>query len=551
MKNFVVLAFAILFTVGCDKLVEHKYLSSGIKEDSVKKMMSPVTDEAVDDRPRRKPVEQIVIPEELKQEVSLVLNETLPIKSVLHETAKRLNINFQMDPSIDARVIFQAKRRPFIEMLDAICDIADLRYTISGGIVKVSKDIPYSVAYDVQFLNFSRDSENKISITTEVGGTTPSTSEAKGVSSDSNVTISAKSDFWNELDCSLRIIMGSESKDKQQYSVNRQSGIVTIRANSKVQHNVREYLEKIKESTMSQVLIEAKIIEIILKNEYRRGINWNKVSGRLTLSSSSWDQSGHGVYDGGGNPITLKYNSAKNPSDSHLDSFISALEEFGTTRTISNPRITVMNNQAAILKVAKNHVYFKLNYEKSYLNNNSDRQNISVSSDIKTVPLGLIMFVQPSIDLNNRTITLFLRPTITKLAGTVSDPAVNIAIKNAATGVATSTGSSTTTSTAVAEAEKSNIPITEVREVASVLKLNDGEIAVLGGFMESRSSQDKAGLPGYKDIPVAGELVSSTGLSDQIVELVILIKVILSDTSRNQRAADIRLQRFVPDPRPF
>lgn len=196
-----------------------------------------------------------------------------------------------------------------------------------------------------------------------------------------------------------------------------------------------------------------------------------------------------------------------------------------------------MNNQAAVLKVAQNYVYFKLNYDKTYASSNTDRTDISVSTDIKTVPIGLVMFVQPSIDSSNNTVTLFLRPTITKLFDKVNDPAVDIAMRAA--------------SSDKTQYEQSKVPVTEVREVASVLKLNDGEIAVLGGFMESRSLKNKSGLPGVKDIPGVGELASSYGMGDGIVELVILIKVRLLNKNTNPKAADIRLQRFIPDPRPF
>jgi general secretion pathway protein D len=219
-----------------------------------------------------------------------------------------------------------------------------------------------------------------------------------------------------------------------------------------------------------------------------------------------------------------------------MHSVLNALEEFGSVRTISNPRITAMNNQAAILKVAQNHVYFKLNYDKTYSGVDSKREEVAVSSDIKTIPIGLVMFVQPSIDLNSNTIAMFLRPTITKLTGAVSDPAVDIALRSI---------------DPEKKYEPSKIPVTEVREAASVLKLNDGEIAVLGGFMEVRSSKNKAGVPLIKDIPIAGEIVSSYGIGDDIVELVILIRVKILRQNVSPKAADIRLQRFVPDPRPF
>ncbi|MDR3224270.1 MAG: hypothetical protein LBT03_01645 [Holosporales bacterium] len=535
-KNFGWLLFIVVtIIVGCDNLITTKYLSSDIKEDSVNSLTAPVPDET--EQMYQAPEEShIVIPNELKQEVSLILNENLSIKSVLCETSKRLNINFQMDPSIDSRIIFNAKDKPFIEILDAVCDMTDLRYTISNGLVKVEKDIPYSAMYDVQFLNISRDSENKISITTEVNSTSGNTTDggANTAQTEGNVSVKAKSDFWEEFENGLKIIVGYGENEKQRYSVNKQSGIITVHANTKVQKSVGEYINKIKKSTMSQVLIEAKIIEVSLKNEYRRGINWGLLFDKASIKGGFFNNANNGISSIGahGEEMTFAYTRRQ------LSSVVAALEEFGTTRTISNPRITAMNNQAAILKVAQNHVYFKLNYEKTYINDGNSRQEVAVSSDVKTVPLGFVMFVQPSIDLETGTITLFLRPTITKLASSVNDPAVNIAVKNG-------------TNTEVKDEDRSRIPITEVREVASVLKLHDGEIAVLGGFMEVRSAKNKTGVPGYKNVPIFGELASSQGIGDEIIELVILIKVRLANTPKHQKAADIRLQRFVPDPRPF
>lgn len=531
MRIVSILLSFVLFT-GCDRLVESKYTSGNMSENKIREMMTPVdVNEGSYQKEELAPPPEQVIPEILMQNVSLTLNENLSVSAVLYETAKKLNINFQMDPKINSRVIFQAHKKPFIDVLDAVCDMANLRYTISNDVVKVVADEPYSKTYDIQFLNFSRDCENKISIATEVA-TSEVGDEKKTVTPDSNVVVKTKSDFWAELDDALDIMLKT-NKDDAKYSINKQSGIVTVFANSKTQRSVKEYIDKVKASTMSQVLIEAKIIEVVLKNEYRRGINWGIFGDRVQFSSSLGSTSANGIgTTTGTNSVTFKTSGAKG-----MNGVIQLLEEFGATRTISNPRITAMNNQAAVLKVAQNHVYFKLNYDKTYTSTSSDRMDVSVSSDIKTVPIGLVMFVQPSIDMTDNTVTLFLRPTITKLSDQINDPAVDVAMKAA--------GSSSE------GYQQSKVPVTEVREIASVLKLEDNEIAVLGGFMESRSSKNKIGLPGYRDAPVLGEIMSSNGIGDEIVELVILIKVKLANKPHQQRAADIRLQRFVIDPRPF
>ena len=536
MKLPIIIISMILLISGCDKMVNDKYTSSKMDDSIVKKMMSPIEDEEqVSTKKLQQP--EIVIPEYLKQKVSLVLNETLPIRTVLCETAKKLNINFQMDPNIKSKLIFQAHHKTFIEVLDAICDMTNLRYTITNDIVKVVQDTPYSEIYNIQFLNFSRDSENKISIETEVA--TSETDDKKKIkSTDSNVTIKGKSNFWEELDNSLKIMLNSNKHDGFRYSINKHSGIVTVFANSKFQKSVKNYIEKVKESIMNQVLIEAKIIEVTLKNEYRRGIDWGIIGNRLSVSGNLGQNSASGVGVLASKGIVSFTTSRQNGEKNDIKAVLQLLEEFGSTRTISNPRITAMNNQAAVLKVAQNHVYFKLNYDKTYASATSDRTDISVSSDIKTVPIGLVMFVQPSIDTSNNSITLFLRPTITRLSDQVVDPAVEIAMK-------------ANSGTDGKNYEQSRVPVTEVREITSVLKLEDGEIAVLGGFMESRSSKNKTGIPGLRDKPIIGEIASSHGMGDEIIELVILIKVTLANKPRRQKATDLRLQRFVVDPRPF
>ncbi|MDO4975409.1 MAG: hypothetical protein Q4E61_03745, partial [Alphaproteobacteria bacterium] len=227
-------------------MVEDKYTSANIKDDTVKRFMTPIEDEE-ETMPKNKSIQStIIIPEELKQKVSISLNESMSIKSILCETAKKLNINFQMASDIDSRIIFQAKHRSFIEVLDAICDIANLRYTISNGVISVVQDTPFSCTYDLQFLNLSRDSENKISIATEVTSISGDNSDKSQSPSDSNVIVKAKSDFWSELDESLKIILRSNEKDSMKYSINKQSGIITVFANSKTQKEVHDYIEKVR-----------------------------------------------------------------------------------------------------------------------------------------------------------------------------------------------------------------------------------------------------------------------------------------------------------------
>lgn len=408
---------------------------------------------------------------------------------------------------------------------------------------------PYTANYNVQFLNLSRNSQNRISIATDVfSNVNASAKTSIDNGSNSSVTVNGATDFWNELESNLKIILGSGSPQPAQggatplatYTLHRQAGVVTVLGTSKHHKEIKAYLETLRKSASSQVLIEAKIIEINLKDEFKSGVNWQKIG-----NHSDW-QFNAKFGDMSRKSHFLDPNSAQTDmismgaTGTTFSAILQALQEFGASRTLSSPRLTVMNNQTAILKVAKNQVYFRLNYDKQY-NTSVQRESIAISSDIQTVPIGLVMSVQPSIDLTTGEIIMFLRPTISRLCHSVKDPAIDIAYN-----ANTSENSSTPT-----QITPSLIPVVEVREIDSILRLKDGEIAILGGLMEIRSMQDNSKLPILGDLPIVKEFLSSYTEGDQVVELVILLRAKILEYAASPDAADQRLiQNYIQDPRP-
>jgi general secretion pathway protein D len=96
------------------------------------------------------------------------------------------------------------------------------------------------------------------------------------------------------------------------------------------------------------------------------------------------------------------------------------------------------------------------------------------------------------------------------------------------------------------------IPVVEVREIDSVLRLSNKEMAVLGGLMEVRSSEHKQGLPGLDEVPILRDLTGSLTEGDTIVELVIVLKATIMDNGATPDGADHRLMdKYTTDPRPL
>ncbi len=526
-------------------MVDRKPLMKEATKEDMKALTTPMGKEP--SQSVKSPVEKPPLPKEMLQLVSVSITESVTLKPILIELARQAGVDLQLDPKIDSKIVFSARNRPFIEIVEQICSLGNLRYKILNNTsLRVEPDTPYTENYQVQFLNFSRNSQNRVSTATDVFSTVSTQKTQNDNGSNSTVTVSANSDFWGELETNLKMILtqqgnASPGQTAPSYSLHKQGGMVTILGTSYHHKLVSSYLEKLRKAASTQVLIEAKIIEVLLKDEYRSGINWQKVGtrGDWQFTGKFGDMSKSSRFL---DPSTAQSDMvAMGAAGQTFSGILMAIQEFGASRTLSSPRLTVMNNQTAILKVAENQVYFRLNYDKQY-STVIQRESVNVSSDIQTVPIGLVMSVQPSIDPETHEVILFLRPTISRLSQSVRDPAVDIAYN--------SNINSNTNAAALAKESPSLIPVVEVREIDSVLRLKHEEIAILGGLMEVRSIQDKSKLPILGDTPLVKDLFSSTTEGDQVVELVILLKASILE-STNPNAADQRLMHMIPDSRPL
>lgn len=484
-----------------------------------------------------------VTPAALKKLVSVTITEEVPLKDAFIELSRQAEVDLQMDSKITDRVVFSASKKPFIEVIRDICELADLRYKIKGCSIRVEADRPYALNYTVNFLNLSRSAENRISIGTDVFSSVKDNKSSADNGSNSAIVGKGNTDFWTELDGNLKTILSGAASLKEgetkspSYSLHRQGGLISVYGTDRQHQLVKEYLDSLRQVISTQVLIEAKVIEVSLKDQYRGGINWQKLSnGILHSEMDLGDLAQRGQFM---DPTSAQTDMLSfGLQGKSFSGLIKAIEEFGASRTLSSPRLTVMNNQTAILKVAQNQVYFRLNYDKQ-LNLSVNRESINVSSDIQTVPIGLVLSVQPSIDQDTGDIILSLRPTISRLAHSVSDPAVEIAFANAKSNTSV-------------RPKPSLIPVVEVREIDSVLRLQSGEIAILGGLMEARTTNGTAKLPVAGDLPVVGQLFTSSADGDEVVELVILLRASIIESAPMPDEADQRLyQEYVEDPRPL
>ncbi|GGZ06572.1 pilus (MSHA type) biogenesis protein MshL [Pseudoduganella plicata] len=305
--------------------------------------------------------------------------------------------------------------------------------------------------------------------------------------------------------------------------VNAESGLVAVRATGRQHEKVREFLDIIQSAAKRQVMIEATILEVKLSDQYQQGINWSRVSsnGMSTLGQGRVDTPNMPS----GTPITstpgvFTFNYA-NPLSGlgNVRAAVQLLESFGKVQVLSSPKISVLNNQTALLKVVDNNVFFTLKVTPAVQNSSGGiAAQATYESRVETVPVGFVMSVTPQISEDDE-VTINVRPTITRIVSYVQDPNPELARQNVV----------------------SQVPVIQAREVESVMKLFSGQTAVMGGLMQDSVDNRKDGVPLVSRIPVLGDLFAYRNEGTAKTELVIFLRaVVVKDASMEGDYRDLR-----------
>ena len=491
-----------------------------------------------------------------KVETFSVVVTNLPARDILFALARDAKVNIDIHPGIQGVVTVNAINQTLPQILDRISKQVDMRYELENGNLIVMPDTPFLRSYKIDYVNMSRDSEGGISNATQVGGT-----GASGNNSQLAIKNTSKNHFWETLLKNIEDILretdkevvvsrrsstaeeqaakdsGEKSDSKSSAGENArasagaersgktteqdykdyktlqaasvisspEAGIITVRATSKQHDKIQNFISQVMRNARRQVLIEATVAEVRLNSNFQQGIDWSRL--RTGSKGFNLTQAGSPGLPATktGSMMLLNY---INPTSKfgNLSASVSLLESFGDVKVLSSPKISVMNNQTAMLRVVDNLVYFTI---KADTTTNQTTTTTTYTTTAITVPTGFTMSVTPQIN-DSDTVLLNLRPSISRLLGYVNDP--NPAL--AAAGVT------------------SRIPQLQTREMESVLKIENNQIAILGGLMQDEINNLTDSIPLLGDIPIAGAAFSNRNDTKTKTELVIFLRpVVIKDAS--------------------
>ncbi len=469
-------------------------------------------------------------PEAPVETYTVVVNE-VPVKELLFALSRDAQINVDVHPDITGNVTLNAVDQTLTQILNRISRQIDIRHELRDGTIVVVPDTPFLRTYKIDYVNVTRESAGKIGASTLVatGG------EGGGANtSDSTISNTINNRFWESLQINVEAIVRPESgavsdSDDKGVTLNREGGLLLVRATARQHQMVSEYLDKVMASITRQVLIEATIVEVQLSDRYQAGIDWtalarNKFGLDLTVGSDV-GRAFIGGASGGVSGLILNYADTPDGT-SDLDVTINLLNEFGDTQVLSSPKVMTLNNQPAVLKVVDNEVYFELSIDT--VQDGGGGSLTTVDTDVRTVSVGLVMSVTPQIGESDA-VTLNVRPTITRVREFVDDPGVPIALA----------------SVPGAPDVANRVPVVQVRETETVMRVGTGQLAVLGGLMQDRRFKDDESVPGLSQVPGFGELFKFREREQTKTELVVFLRPTVI------RAADVErdlssFQRYLP-----
>ncbi len=525
--------------------------------------------------------------------VSISVNQTVPLRDALFELAKQANYDIELDPKIVGSIIFVAREQPLDLVIQRIADIAGLRYKFDGQVLRIQLDTPYHENYKVDYLSFIRKNTSSVKNNVSLAQTGGGGSGGAETGSEFQAGDESTADFWGELQTNLQQILGvpadagdmKTGSDPQisvvsnsnaapvqavaapgpdgkmapvqppqatlqvsslpsasgaaaratapaggsstpSFAINKQAGIISVYATERQHKQISEYLKQLRRSSISQVLIEAKVMEVDLSDEFASGVNWGAVGrlvgGRFHLHFGTWPQPDLDPVAKGIAGVGLVKSGATE------EDIVTALQRFGTVKALASPRLTVVNNQTAVLDVALNKVYFSVTATVTP-GTATTAGTTNVTSTAHSVPEGVLINVQPSIDLERHTINLSVRPTVTRIVDFVPDPGVALLnIPNV----------------------QSLVPEVNIQELDSVIQMSSGETALMGGLMQDRTEGHQTGTPVLAEIPVLGGAFRNQ--NDKIIktELVIFLKAtILDGGDKGQDDTDRDLYKTFSDDR--
>jgi MSHA biogenesis protein MshL len=455
--------------------------------------------------------------------------EDAPARAFFEGLADGTPKNMLVHPDVKGRVTVHLKQVTLEEALDAVRDLYGYDYRpVARGYMVLPASLQTRM-FHLNYLDLERLGTSKTRVSSgqitqggntsygasASGGTGEGTTEVTGTS----VLTRNGSNFWTGIEADLKVIVGASEGGASSVVINRQSGVIVVRAMPTELRDVADYLQRTQSTVTRQVVLEAKIVEVELSSAYQAGINWATVltdgNNQFLLGQATppggFDRNpltppGGSTTVAPGNPLTGfvtdilggAFTIAADTPD--FNAFIELLGTQGRTHVLSSPRVSTLHNQKAVIKAGSDE-FFVTGIDSDTTTGTATTTSVKV--ELTPFFSGVALDVTPQISEDGG-VLLHIHPTVSD----VTDQNKQVSFSGST----------------------SNLPLalSQIRESDSVVKARNGQVIVIGGLMRETRKRDAYKTPWLGDVPGLGRLFRSERDQARTVELVILLRPIVA-----------------------
>ena len=531
LRIFLVLTLCLLFAGGC---------ASPPKKERAQ-LPSQVTEPPAPQPPAKEKLEELVIPQreevkKLPEKLYSFFARDANIQEVLLAFSRESELNIVMDPELSGKVTIDLKRVNLKEALDAILTPLGLTYRIDEKFIKVFKPRMETRLFTLNYIATKRSGKREIYASTG-GGSQINAYYNQQVSSSgtrtgySDLVSIDELDLWKDIQKGLEVIVFGSVDEKETSSetnktistrtdtkgkkliVNKTSGVIMVTDYPPNLNKVASYIETVEGSSQRQVSIQAKILEVILSDENKEGINWNVIESLPRSINFAWgltNKAGTTGFPGGTTSFMSTSSTGTGATtvptpgifkikpyggilalgaggaEIVLSDIMRAIQQQGDVKVLSSPTISTLNNQKAIIRVGDQDVFFISGAV-------STQTTVTQIYQPQTIDIGIILDVTPQI-AEDGTIIMNIHPSITQKTGEKITPD-----------------------------GKTTFPLLSVRETDTTVRVRDGQTIIIAGLMQEKKEENYIGFPILQSVPLLGGLFRYRTETKRNSELVIMI----------------------------
>jgi len=396
------------------------------------------------------------------------------IQISLREFANKYKLDMYVDQDIDGDITVDFKNVSLKKAMALMLGRHDYYWAWKDGLISVSR--LQTKVFIIDYLRLTRTGQ-------AANNSTISSTNNKEINERSSSSIQQNDNlaFWEELETQLASLIS----DQGRFVVNRLSGTIQV---TDIPLRIKEtdsFIASLQQALHRQVEIDARILEVTLRDDQALGIDWNAISikgitGTLTNAITDSNQ-GLSLKT---STLSLGYNHDK------FSALISALDEQGSVNVVSQPRIRIINNQPALIKVGSDRTFFTQTVNRTIANTGIGE--VYITDEPYSITEGLVLSVTPQIS-KDRWIMLDISPVITRITEVVTS------------------------------AQGSTAPVLDIKQASTLIRARDGEMIILGGLIQESASQTDRQVPFFSQLPIVGKLFEGNYSTNSKKELIIFL----------------------------